>query len=471
MTNEEYFKDEEFREMLADYERTVQSGQLVFMDVDDLADIADYYQHHERYDEAQQAIDRAIELAPDSSFALNYKIHEALDKRDYAAAEECLEQMTDEQTPEYIYCRAEIWLAQGQVDRADEFLRNCLKDIPEDEYQDFVIDVANLYTEYSDSEKGMEWMLRAYPEETDDFKELMGRTYFGVGAYDDSERIYNELIDKHPYQKRYWHALSNTQLMKEDYGAAITSSEYAIAIDPDDPEGLMAKANGLFRLENYEEALKYFERYTKKVPDDEFALLHQGNCLNSLQRYEEAIKCLQQAEQVASEDSPYLVEIYLEMAFVYSAQGNIDKAMELLDKANELDCDHNELMVIRGHILMSNGYVDEGEPFLRKAIEESNSSPIILFRVAVSLYDCNYVETAYKMFKLLFFAAPADFNQGYSHLALCCHDLKKTDEYLLYLKEAVSRNPGEARIALSHLFPEGMNPKDYYEYAKNELKQ
>ena len=48
MNNEEYFDDEEFKEMLADYERTVQSGLLVFMDVDDLADIAEYYHLKER---------------------------------------------------------------------------------------------------------------------------------------------------------------------------------------------------------------------------------------------------------------------------------------------------------------------------------------------------------------------------------------------------------------------------------------
>ena len=43
--------------------------------------------------------------------------------------------------------------------------------------------------------------MRAYPEETDDFKELMGRTYYGLGAYDDSERIFQELIDKKAGEK------------------------------------------------------------------------------------------------------------------------------------------------------------------------------------------------------------------------------------------------------------------------------
>ena len=470
MNNEEYFDDEEFKEMLADYERTVQSGLLVFMDVDDLADIAEYYHLKERYDESRQAMDRAIELEPDSVVALNYQLHDAIDVGDYAAAEAFLARMPED-APEYIYCRAELWLVQGMVDKADEYLKKWLENTPKDEYQDYVVDVANLFTEYGDSEKGMEWMMRAYPEETDDFKELMGRTYYGLGAYDDSERIFQELIDKHPFQKRYWHALANTQYMKEDYGASVTSSEYAIAIDPEDPEGIMAKANALFRLDNFEEALKYYQRYSEKEPDDEFALLHEGSCNINLRHYKEAVECLLKAEQVAAPDSPYLAEIYQELAFAYGDPGLVGDALQTVDKTKDLDCDHDDLMVIRGHILLSNVLIDEAEAAFREAIINSDYSPKIYLRVAVSLLDCNLLEAAYKMFKHLLAHAEKDLDQGYSYMALCCHSMQRYDEYLDYLQQAVSHNPEEAKIVLAHLFPEDMKPDEYYKYAKKEQKK
>ena len=159
MTDEEYFNDEEFREMLDDYERTVADGQLVFMDVDDLADIAEYYQLHERYDDAQRAIDRAIELQPDSIIALNYKAHEAIGNGDYQAAKDYLERMDDKQAPEYIYSRAEIMMAQGMTDEADQYLLDCVKDLPRDEYQDYVIDIANLWTEYVTCEPQVQYQV------------------------------------------------------------------------------------------------------------------------------------------------------------------------------------------------------------------------------------------------------------------------------------------------------------------------
>ena len=466
-----YFDDEEFREMLEDYERTVKSGQPVFMDVDDLADIADYYQQEGRYDDAQQALDRALELQPDSVVALNYQVHNAISQNDFEAAENYLSQIIDHDLPEYTYCRAEIWIAQEEVEKADEYLLEQFKECPQEEWQDFVLDVVNLYTDYGYGEKAMEWMMRAKQDGSDDFKEMMGRTLFGLGKYDDSERIFNELIDRDPFQKRYWNALANTQYMKEDYSASVTSSEYAIAIDPDDAEGLLAKANGLFRLENYEEALDYYRRYSEKEPDDEFGLLHQGTCLINLGQYEEAVKRLLEAEKAAPDDSPYLVEIYQELGFAYSELKMPETALYYIDQTEMLDCDHVDMLVVKGHILLGNGKLKEAEDMFRQAVKQSEDNLRTVMRIIVSLYDNHYVEAAYKMFRSFFKYVGKDWNEGYGYMALCCYDLKRDQEFLDYLEICCNRNPNEAKLVLSHLFPEGMKPEDYYGYMVKELKK
>ena len=466
-----YFDDEEFREMLEDYERTVKSGQPVFMDVDDLADIADYYQQEGRYDDAQKALDRALELQPDSVVALNYQVHNAISQNDFEAAENYLSQIIDHDLPEYTYCRAEIWIAQEEVEKADEYLLQQFKECPQEEWQDFVLDVVNLYTDYGYSEKAMEWMMRAKQDGSDDFKEMMGRTLFGLGKYDDSERIFNELIDRDPFQKRYWNALANTQYMKEDYSASVTSSEYAIAIDPDDAEGLLAKANGLFRLENYEEALDYYRRYSEKEPDDEFGLLHQGTCLINLGQYEEAVKRLLEAEKAAPDDSPYLVEIYQELGFAYSELKMPETALYYIDQTEMLDCDHVDMLVVKGHILLGNGKLKEAEDMFRQAVKQSEDNLRTVMRIIVSLYDNHYVEAAYKMFRSFFKYVGKDWNEGYGYMALCCYDLKRDQEFLVYLEICCNRNPNEAKLVLSHLFPEGMKPEDYYGYMVKELKK
>ena len=56
-------------------------------------------------------------------------------------------------------------------------------------------------------------------------------------------------------------------------------------------------------------------------------------------------------------------------------------------------------------------------------------------------------------------------------MALCCHDLKRDNEFMSYLKKACQRNPQEARLVLAHLFPEDMKPEEYYMYMEKELNK
>lgn len=471
-TDEDYFKDEEFLELLEEYEQSVRNGSPVFMDADDLADIADYYQMEGKYDESQQAIDRALELEPKSVVALNYKIHVAIDQKDFNAAEDYLSQLVDHQLPEYVYSRAEIWIAQDETEKADDYLRKAFEDVPIDEYQDYVLDVANLYSDYDYNEKALEWMMRAKQENTDDFKELMGRTMFGLGKYDDSERIFNELIDRNPFQKRYWNALANTQFMKEDYGASVTSSEYAIAIDPSDAEGVLAKANGLYHLVNYEEALTYFERYSEIEPNDEYGFLNQGSCLINLERFEEAVEKLSKALEVAQDngESSCLVEIMQELAFAYCELRMPETSLYYLEQTDEMDCNHSDMDVVKGHVMLASDRPEDAEEFFKKAIQASADAPHTLLRIIVSLYDNRYVEACYRMLQQLFSMVGDDWKDGYSYMALCCYDLKRDEDFLHYLKLACQRNQPEAQTVLSPLFPKGMPVEEFYGYMKLNLK-
>lgn len=469
-TGDDYFDSEEFRQLLDEYEQARNAGEPVFLDADELTDIADYYQMTGQVDDADDAIGFALSLSPGATAAIAYKVREALYEGQPDEARRWLEQMTDKSEPDYAYCYAEILLQEGREDEADAYFRRQFRDVPPDEYQDFVIDVASIFSDYGYSEKAMEWMARAHHEDTSDFKELMARTLFGLGKYKDSEKLFNELIDRDPFSTRYWNALASAQYMNEDYDASVTSSEYAIAIDPDDPEGLLSKANGLFRLENYEEAEKYFSRYVEKVPDDEFALMEQGTCLINMDRSDDALAVLHRAVEVAPPDSPYLPDIYQELAFAYSEQDETDLALDYLNKTEQQDCDHTQIEVIRGHILLAAGRLDESEVVFRNAVLNSDNAPRTLLRIIVSLYDNRYLEACHKLFLQFFTIVDDDWSEGYAYMALCCYDLKRYDEFLHYLNVACQKNPKEARLVLHHLFPEEVKPEDYYEFIKEKLK-
>lgn len=466
-----YFESEEFQTILSQYEESVESGHPTYIDADDLADIADYYQFNGFSDKAGDAIDLALEYNPEAVGPLLYKAREALVTNDYKTAEDYADRIEAVDKMEALFLRGEIMICQGKTEAADAYFVEQMKDIMTDELMDYVYDVANIFSDYDLHDKAFEWMARSQGDDSDSFKELMARTLFGLGKYQDSERIFNELIDHNPYSIRYWNALASAQFMREDYSAAITSSEYAIAIDPKDPESLLSKANCLYNIGNYESALSYFKRFSEQAEDDEFGLLYQGTCLINLGRYEEAVRLLKKALKIASPDSQYLPEIYQEMAFGYSELHDTDKALYYLDQTRSLDCDHISMEIIKGHILLANQRQKEAAGAFQEALTQSDNSPKTMLRIIVSLYDNQYTQTSYAFLKQLLSESPKDWNEGYSYMALCCRDLKKPEEFMHYLKLATEKNPREARTVLGALFPEGTDPKDYYSYLMNKLNK
>lgn len=466
-----YFESEGFKKILRQYEDSVKSGHPAYMDADDLADIADYYHYEGRLDDATDAIELALQFNPDAIGPLLYKAREALSYGNFEVARDYAERIRIIDNTEYLYLIGEILICEGKTDEADELFRKQFMELPPDEQMDYVYDIANLYAEYNDYNKSLEWMARSQGDDSDDFKELMARTLFGIGKYEDSSRLFNELLDRNPYSKVYWNALASAQFMSEDYSASITSSEYAIAIDPNDAESLLTKANGLYHLENFEEALSYFEKYSEKNSTDAFGYLHQGTCLINLGKFDEAINRLLIAEDNASEDSQYLPEIYQELAFAYSELKLPEIALRYIDKTKHLDCDHIDMEVIRGHILVANKRLKEAEDVFKNVIKNSGNTPKTMLRVMVSLYDNRYVTASYKLFKKFFNFVDEDWNEGYSYMALCCWDIKHYDEFLDYLKKAVEKNPKEAKMVLGHLFPSWMKVSEYQQFIEDSLKE
>ena len=466
-----YFESEEFRTILNKYEESVESGHPIYIDADDLADIADYYQYNGFPEKAGEAIDLALEYNPDAVGPLLYKAREALVANDFKTAEDYADRIEAADMMEALYLRGEIMICKGETEAADQYFIEQMKNIMTDELTDYFYDVANIFSDYDKHNKAFEWMARSQGDNSDSFKELMARTLFGLGKYQDSERIFNELIDHDPYSIRYWNALASAQFMREDYSAAITSSEYAIAIDPNDSESLLSKANCLYNLSNYESALSYFKRYSEQTSDDEFGWMYQGTCLINLSRYEEAVQVLNVALEKAQEDSQYLPEIYQELAFGYSELKDPDKALYYIDQTQKLDCDHTNMEIIRGHILLANKRAREAADAFKKALQLSENSPRTMLRIIVSLYDNQYTLTSYSFLKRLLSDMKDNWNEGYSYMVLCCRDLGKYEEFLKYLKKAAEKNPKEAKTVLGGMFPEDLEPGEYYSYMMKKINQ
>ncbi len=464
--NNDYFKSKEFLAILQEYEDCEEKGMPCIISTDDYANITEYYHTKGLLDKACRAADEALRLYPGMAVPLSCRARLCLImNNNIAEAEYYANQIEEIYDPEYIYIKAEIMIADNQAEKADEYLEEAVKETDEEEHDDFCFDIACLFADYEHYDIAWKWIKRVVDVSDDDYLELYGRILIGTGKYAEGEKIFNNLLDKNPFSTIYWNNLATSQLKQNNIKDSIQSSEYSIALDPTDENALINKANGLYTLGNFEEALIYYHRYSTLLPDDDYGEMFQGICHLCLNQYEEALNHLLKAESNALPSSPNLLDIYQEIAFTKSKLNDLQGAIQYLEKTDALECNHAEISVIKGHIYLEHGVSDMAQKYFDEAFMQSKSDPEIFFRIAVSFYDNNLFYQAIQMFQLL--QSRVNWPELHIYMAACYKELGMKEPFLEHLQIAVEQDPEESRQVLSYMFPQGMDPSDYYSYIQN----
>jgi len=233
------------------------------------------------------------------------------------------------------------------------------------------------------------------------------------------------------------------------------------------------KADALYEFGNYEEALKYYRKCQELAPENGGYDLMAATMLSLLNKPEEGLKELQKAEQKAGYNERLLAKVYPELAMTYLKIGKKDKAEEYLNYFKNLrEAQTPTGKVNVGHILLGLDRVPEAASFFIEAIQDGNEDIDLQMQVVASLMDNNYYQMAYEFLKDLLEGENGDktVKKGYAALAICCDELGKKDEFLKCIKISAETQPAETRSVLSEYFPEGMDPKDYYEYMYKKIK-
>lgn len=458
------------KENIKIYEDAKRKGVPAIMSASELCDIAEHYYNNGRGNDAVEVLRFAMEVYPGVAAPLVLMARIALlEQHDSDLAMHYIDLVEDTSDLDYMYILAEITILQESAEEADRYLRHCLDNVvDEDDEPDFVLDVAALFMDYGYADLAQEWLDRSDEDDLDDYKELVGRIAMSRGEYKKSAEIFEKILEDDPYSADVWNNLASAQFMQNKVEEAIESSEYSIAINPNDDKALVNKGHGLQQLGKHEEALEYYRRFTALYPNDESGYMLQGGALTALSRYEEALDMYKTAEKKARGNATARYEAYVEIAFTLSALGRTDEAIAYVDKARRLKVsDRAELLLLRAHIYLSNDDIEKAKKNYRKAISESDDEMKTLLRVSVSVLDCGYFKMAYKFLSVYIHSMKDEITDGYSYMALCCKHLNEHEMFLKYLKLAADINPGEARTVLGELFPRGVQPQDYYEYAKH----
>ena len=158
--DEELFQKEEFKRNLKLYEEAVKKGNKVFMDIDDMTDIIDYYNYDGRIEEATRMADYALELYPGAIGPHVFKARQAIAMGDKDEAHRQCEAIDDKSDIDYFYLTVELEIANANIPRAERMILQAYKKLEPEERDNFLLDIGALYVDYNYVMPAESWLVK-----------------------------------------------------------------------------------------------------------------------------------------------------------------------------------------------------------------------------------------------------------------------------------------------------------------------
>lgn len=470
---DQYYKSQEFLDILALYENMRDNGAAGFLDAADYADVAEYYLAQGNDARAKEAARCGTEVFPTSLPPLAVLARIELSHGRISEAAEIIERAEDKDDLEYHYVQAELLIAKGDPAAADEYL-SALDS--EDDPDDIALDICAIFIDHNEFQLARKWLDKVKDRSKVDVQDFEAHILTAEGHFDEGMQKVNELLDENPYSTEHWNHLAGVQYQKGDFNSSIESSNFTLAIEPNNAEAILNKANAFYALKNYEKALGFYEQFLKLRPDNLVAHYYHGVTLMFLKRRQEALTVLKKALEMAlrgckkgdntSED--YLVDIMHEVVFILDELHDLQQAQQLLDKAirtiehrRELDEDRAELYLCKAKVcffqLDGNGAIDSLDQAQR-----AYNAPVTYVRMTAVIYECGFPDRAFTLLaSQLLSETGQTWTTGHAYLALYAHALGEKEVFEKMVSLAVKLNPEEAQQVLGDYYPPGTLVKDY----------
>lgn len=468
MRNEDlsYFEDKEFKDALAEYESALTEGRIVYMDADDLTDIAEYYMVNDRESEALECIRLALDLHPDAIDPKVFVARQQLFHNNLEKASEIARNIKEQDDREVQFLLAEIRIKEGLAQEASDNLQDYYKTVEDEPYY-FLYDTAYVFMDYGEWDIALQWA-QQLKKEFPKFSHtnlLLSDIMVSCGQLVEAISLLSEILDKDPFNSEAWKLIAEAQSGMENYNQALESIEYLLAIDENHYQGQVIRANCLFHLNRMVEAHEQYSICLKKTPNDLSILYFDSVVLTNLERYFEAYNVLLEALKRSKPDSPERPHIYFQFSYLLSKLKRSEEAIITLkqsyaERKKEYDSDY---YLLAGHILLESGREEDAEKCFQDALIKTNDIYGTRLTLAVEYAENEKYEKAVDILEELILPEtdmPEKESRCLPYLAYCTYFIPQHPQYKNYLHKAATCNPGLTAFLFSPIYPN--TPIDEY---------
>lgn len=390
-------KDEqELKELIAQYEAMRVEGSGLYMDGDELADIADKYATERRFREAQEVITHGLGLHPGNTPLMIEQSYLYLDTQQLQQAQEVADSITEDYATEVKMLKAELLLNKGNLTAAEDILAT----IEDTDDLDTIIDISYLLMDMGFPEKALPWLtndMEQYSED-EDYLAVIADCYCADNQLEKAAFFYNKLIDKNAYHPFYWLGLARCYFAEQKFDKALEAADFALAADEHFGEGHLMKAHCFYHLENEEEAIEEYQKAAKyKILSPEFSDMFIGLTHISKENWKQAEELFRRAGTIIEEsegpNSPILLDIYSNQALCLAKMGQSEQAHQLCARTQELSPNDAEPHLLEGRIYMEEENFDKSREQWGLALHKAPNAET-WYQIGTYNIDCNQIENA-----------------------------------------------------------------------------
>lgn len=231
----------------------------------------------EKYDEANTIFDELIKNNPENLSMLGMLSNIFIKTNQLEKAKETLRLICKvKENFETLITLGKLEYNTGRYDLAIGILDKATAIKPDESAYSLIIQAFEKIDLYANALVYIEKMLEAFPENIFAMSQII-HCYTNMGKMHEAKSLCLDFLQKHPQEKALWINLGIlTEVMDSDYKKALECYKTAHEIDKEAPSPIYQLAVTYDRLNDFENAVKYFKEYIKMEPENAFGYSSLG---------------------------------------------------------------------------------------------------------------------------------------------------------------------------------------------------
>ena len=344
---------------LGKYRTMLKNKARFYFDVGEFEGIINYFLENGKISEAENALNFALKLHPDSVILQLKNAHILIEKSKIDEAFKLLTKLKSIQSnePEIYFLLGYVEVLKKNTENANDYFSDFLKaGILNDDTLSSIAFVYEQQGYYTEALKYLQKAIKINPKNKYVLYDI-AFCYEQISNLEKSAKYYGKYLEENPHSANAWYNLGVINNLAKKYNEAVEAYDFAIAVKPDFASAYFNKASILNNSGKTEEAISVYKDFLKIEKNNVPALTRTAECCMRLERYEDAKLYFKKALKI---DNNYPDALYGKALSAYFTDEYLE-GLNLIMRAIKIDNKNVDYNFLKAQLFTQLGYIDKAD--------------------------------------------------------------------------------------------------------------